>query len=122
MKRKLTFGILPLIMSGGLLLTGCVSHHAEMGYATVTTTPETTTTRTVTVTQEPPAPRTEVEGAPPSEADVWVHGHWDFINNHWVWAPGHWETRPRANAVWVPGHWDKNPEGKGWVWTPGYWQ
>lgn len=119
MKRKLTLGILPLIMSGGLLLTGCASHHSEM---VLTREPVTTTTRTVTVTEEPPAPRTEVEGTAPSEADVWIRGHWDFINNHWIWAPGHWESRPRANAVWIPGHWDKNPEGAGWVWTPGYWQ
>jgi hypothetical protein len=121
MKKIITFGILPLMMMSTAILSGCAPHdHQTMVMTTEPVT--TTTTRTVVVRQEPPAPRMEVEGTAPSEADVWVPGHWDYSDNHWVWAPGHWEQRPRVNAVWVPGHWDKNPTEKGWVWTPGYWE
>ena len=122
MKRKM-FGILPLIMGGGLVLSGCVHSHREP--VVVTTTEPVTTTRTtrmVVVTEEPPAPKTEVIGIAPSEASVWVGGYWSYTDSRWVWVPGHWEMRPRVNAVWVPGHWDKNPDGKGWIWTPGYWE
>jgi hypothetical protein len=119
MKRIMTFGILPLIMTGSLLLSGCASHRHTM---VVTTEPVTTTTTRTIVTEEPPPPRTEVEGESPSTADVWVAGNWTYIDHRWIWAPGHWELRPRENAVWIPGHWDENPEGKGWVWTPGRWE
>jgi hypothetical protein len=115
--KKITFGILPLVASGSLLLSGCISHHhAEY----VTTEP--VTTRTVVVTEAPPPPQTEVEGNPPAESDVWVAGYWTHVDDRWVWMPGHWEARPHANAMWVPGHWDQNPDTKGYVWTPGYWQ
>src|SRR5579864_2049215 len=121
MKRKM-FGILPLIIGGGLILSGCVHTHHAVVTTETTTGPATTTqtTRTVVVTQAPPPPRTEVMGTPPSEAQVWVGGYWSFTNGRWVWMPGHWELRPRAGAVWVPGHWDRNPEGTGWAWTEGY--
>lgn len=118
--KKIIFSMLPLAVSGSLLLSGCASHTHYGGTAEPVTT--TTTTRTVIVSQAPPAPRAEIEGPAPSTTQVWVKGNWVYNDGHWVWMPGHWEERPRVGAVWVPGHWDTNPEGKGWVWTPGYWQ
>ena len=131
MKRNM-IGILPLIVGGGLVLSGCASSHHEL---TPTGPPDATvqTTRTVVVTQqpsppplvvteEPPPPRTEVVGPPPGQTQVWIAGYWSFTDARWVWMPGHWEVRPRPSAIWVPGHWDANPEGKGWVWTQGYWE
>jgi hypothetical protein len=119
--KKTTLGILPIIVSG--FLSGCAPHHQQTMVFTpnepVTTT---RTTRTVVVTQEPPAPRTEVEGPAPSAAHVWIQGFWTYVDGHWVWAPGHWEVRPSVRAVWVAGHWDKDPTGKGWLWTPGHWE
>jgi hypothetical protein len=117
-KNIMRLGILPLITAGSILLSGCVSHH----HAYVETTEPVTTTRTVVVTEEPPPLRTEIEGAAPSEASVWMPGYWSSVNGNWVWVPGHWELRPRVNAVWVPGHWDKNLDGKGWIWTAGHWE
>jgi hypothetical protein len=90
----------------------------------VTDEPVTTTqtTRTVVVTEQPPAPRTEVEGTAPDTAHAWIPGYWMHDNNRWVWVPGHWESRPSLNATWIPGHWDKDPSGTGWVWTAGHWE
>ena len=126
--KKQIFGILPLIVGGGLVLSGCVNSHrlAPTGPPTEpppgppTTTTE--TTRTVVVTQAPPPPRTEAMPPQPSQTQVWVSGFWTFTNGRWVWMPGHWELRPRAGAVWVPGHWDQSPDSRTWVWTPGFWQ
>jgi hypothetical protein len=119
--KKVTLGILPVITS--VMLSGCVSHHAQPMVMT-TDEPVTTTrtTRTTVVTEAPPPPRVEVETVRPSTAHVWIQGYWTYIDDHWVWAPGHWEVRPRTNAVWVPGQWDKDPTGKGWVWAPGHWE
>jgi len=120
MKKK-TFGILSVIVTSGLLLNGCVSHHQRM--VITTDAPVTTqTTRTVVVTEAPPAPRVEVEGPAPSTSHVWIQGYWTHIDNRWVRAPGHWELRPSMNAAWVPSHWDKDPTGKGWIWTAGHWE
>jgi len=119
--KKTTIGILPIIVMSGTLFSGCVSHHQPMVLTTYEPT-TTHTTRTVVVTEEPPAPRVEVEGSAPSTAHVWIQGYWTHEDNRWVWAPGHWELRPGANAVWVPGHWDKDPTGKGWIWTAGHWE
>ena len=134
MKRKM-FGILPLLVGGGLVLSGCASHHelAPTGpppppIATTETTRTVVVTQqspppgTVVVTQQPPPPRTEAIAPPPSETQAWVSGYWSFSDSRWVWMPGHWEVRPRAGAVWVPGHWDQSPDGKGWIWTSGYWE
>jgi len=121
--KRIMLAISPLIVMGGLLTNGCVSHHREVAVTTEPVTTTTTTTRrTIVVTEEPPPPREEVRTVAPSEAHVWVSGYWSYADGRWVWIPGHWELRPRTNAIWVPGHWDKDPSGKGWIWTSGYWE
>src|SRR5262249_37051881 len=122
---KRAFGILSLTAIAGIVLSGCASsQHEEVltptsssvvttrhAVTTTTTEPEmittapvitttgpvtTTTTRTVVVSPNPPPPpRSEIVGAPPIAADVWVSGYWDLVGGRWVWLPGHWEARPR---------------------------
>jgi hypothetical protein len=118
--KKITSGILPIVVSA--VLSGCASHHQEMTMTTYEPVTTTRTTRTVTVTQAPPAPRVEVETTAPSPAHVWMQGYWMHVDNRWIWVPGHWEMRPREGAQWVPGHWDKDPVSNSWVWTDGRWQ
>jgi len=142
---KRAFGILPLAVAAGVVLSGCSSSHqqetltptsrtvvtTQHSQTTTTTGPDTettttgpvttTTTRTIIVAPNPPPPpRSEVITGAPAESDVWVSGFWTFSNSQWVWLPGHWEARPRVGAVWVPGHWDRTPSGT-WAWTEGHW-
>src|SRR5438045_3858722 len=109
MKRN-TMRALTLFGLGGLLLTGCPSHHP------VVVTP----TGQVVVTEAPPPVRQEVVSTPPSAGYVWIQGYWTHTNNRWVWTPGRWQARPTTTATWVSGHWDRTVNG--WVWTPGHWE
>jgi len=77
----------------------------------------------VIVRQPPPPPREEVRIAPPSEADVWVPGYWNWNNNDWVWLQGRWQRPPEHRATWVPGQWTQRGErGELWAWRPGHWE
>jgi len=53
----------------------------------------------------PPAPRTEVQPPPAAPTDVWVAGHWSYVNGNYDWVAGHWETA-RPGYTWVPYHWE----------------
>ncbi len=112
--------ILGLVAAAAFVSAGCVYSHRTA----VVHEPESAVypEHRIIVTEEPPAPRVEVEGPAPDVGHAWIAGYWTYTDHHWVWVPGHWETRPRTGAVWVPGHWDKNPVERGWTWTPGHWE
>ncbi len=112
MKREI-IKILAVLSTGGVLLTGCVSHHAYRGGVVVTPGGE-------IIAEAPPSARVESPGPAPGAGYAWVPGYWTRHAGNWVWLPGHWELRPRAAATWVPGHWDHTV--RGWVWTPGQWE
>ncbi len=101
-----------LALLGGALLTGCSTEPRHP----VVVSP----TGEVYVPEAPPAPRSEVAGAPPQTGDVWVPGYWTYSNSQWVWMPGHWQVPPQSGHTWVAGHWDRT--SRGWVWTPGHWE
>jgi hypothetical protein len=46
-----------------------------------------------------------VQPPAPSSSDVWVQGHWNYVNGQYDWVPGHWE-RARVGYTWVPYRWD----------------
>src|SRR5215831_2748037 len=99
--KKIMSGILPLVVTGGVLCAGCASHPREVVVVTQPqlTPTSTTMTRTVVVTQgPPPAPREENPGPPPAVTQVWVKGYWTSSNGNWNWVTGHWETRPQPNS------------------------
>jgi len=73
----------------------------------------------VAVGQAPPAPRVEVQSAPPYAGAVWIGGYWSWNGRQYVWVPGTWSA-PRPGFVWVPGHWKTTPVG--WKWAPGHWR
>ncbi|MCB9601087.1 MAG: YXWGXW repeat-containing protein [Sandaracinus sp.] len=55
----------------------------------------------VVATEAPPPPREDVTPGPrPSDASVWVEGHWSW-NGRWEWTPGAWKE-PREGHVWEP--------------------
>ncbi|MEZ4247902.1 MAG: YXWGXW repeat-containing protein [Polyangiales bacterium] len=55
----------------------------------------------VVATEPPPPPREDVTPGPrPSDASVWVEGHWSW-NGRWEWTPGAWKE-PREGHVWEP--------------------
>jgi hypothetical protein len=58
-------------------------------------------------------------GPPPSQAYVWMTGHWNSEGGQWMWLSAHWELPPTRSAVWVAGHWVSR--GGAWVWVNGAW-
>jgi hypothetical protein len=72
------------------------------------------------VALRPPAERTEVIPAAPSDRVVWQQGRWRWDGNGYVWVAGHYVDRPYAQAQWEPGHWVDH--GDGWVWDEGHWR
>jgi len=91
-----------LVVTGSLLLTGCVTRervvYRERGTRVVTTEP---VGQEVVVSEAPPAPIVETVTVSPGPDFVWVGGNWVW-HGHWVWTRGHWMRPPHAGAVWVP--------------------
>jgi WXXGXW repeat (2 copies) len=71
------------------------------------------------VTDEPPAPKVEVQVVAPGPEFVWTPGYWGW-HGRWVWVGGRWVVPPRRHAVWVAGHWGHR--GRGYVWVGGHWR
>ncbi len=67
----------------------------------------------------PPAADVQISGPAPSQAHVWMSGHWNSEGGQWKWAAAHWELPPSRSAIWVVGHWA--PSGGNWVWVNGAW-
>lgn len=67
----------------------------------------------------PAATDSTVAGQPPSQAFVWMTGHWNSDGGQWKWVAAHWELPPSRDSVWVAGHWV--PQGGAWVWANGAW-
>jgi hypothetical protein len=55
----------------------------------------------------------------PSQASVWMGGHWDSVGGQWKWVAAHWEQPPSSSATWVAGHWV--PQAGKWAWVNGAW-
>ncbi len=68
---------------------------------------------------QPPPPRVESPGPPPSPNAVWIAGHWLWRNGRYDWVAGRWEDAP-PGASYVPGR--HKQTGQGWVWEPGRWR
>ncbi|MEZ4439390.1 MAG: YXWGXW repeat-containing protein [Polyangiaceae bacterium] len=49
----------------------------------------------------PPTPRVQEIPDPPSEAAVWVDGHWSWDGSDYQWRPGHWVV-PSPGSVYAP--------------------
>jgi hypothetical protein len=64
-------------------------------------------------------PESQVTGASPSPAYVWMSGHWNSESGQWKWVAAHWELPPSRSAVWIEGHWMAS--GSTWVWSNGAW-
>ena len=69
-----------------------------------------------------PKPPRSVEAGPniqaASEDEVWVPGHWVYLENRYAWRAGSWVT-PRVNWVWVPAYYRWTY--RGYVFVDGYW-
>lgn len=54
----------------------------------------------------PPEPAAEVRAPRPSDAAVWLDGHFDWTpeDSRYVWTPGAWETPPEPDSQRVSGH------------------
>jgi hypothetical protein len=61
----------------------------------------------------------QVPGPAPTQASVWMAGHWNSEGGQWKWVAAHWEVPPSPSATWVEGHWV--PSGASWVWANGAW-
>jgi hypothetical protein len=66
-----------------------------------------------------PAADTQVIGPAPSQAYVWMSGHWNSEGGQWKWMAAHWELPPSRSATWIAGHWISS--GGNWVWVNGAW-
>jgi hypothetical protein len=66
-----------------------------------------------------PVAESQVPGAPPSPAYVWMSGQWNMEAGQWRWVGAHWELPPSRSAIWIGGHWA--PVGGNWVWVNGAW-
>jgi hypothetical protein len=55
----------------------------------------------------------------PTQASVWMVGHWNSEAGQWKWVAGHWENPPSPSAAWAEGHWV--PSNGGWTWVNGTW-
>jgi hypothetical protein len=67
----------------------------------------------------PPAADTQIMGPAPSQAYVWMSGHWNSEGGQWKWMAAHWDLPPSRSATWVAGHWISS--GGNWVWVNGAW-
>lgn len=66
-----------------------------------------------------PAVDVQAAGPAPSQAYVWMSGHWNSEASQWKWVSAHWELPPSRSATWVGGHWVSS--GGNWVWMNGAW-
>jgi len=72
------------------------------------------------LSENPGAPvDSQVAGPAPSQAYVWMSGHWNSEAGQWRWVSAHWELPPSRSATWVGGHWISS--GGNWVWVNGAW-
>jgi hypothetical protein len=60
-----------------------------------------------------------ISGPAPSQAYVWMSGHWNSEGGQWRWVSAHWELPPSRSATWAGGHWISS--GGNWVWVNGAW-
>jgi len=74
----------------------------------------------ILVYETPPAPKSETAPPAPSEAAVWVEGHWRWTADDasWAWVSGHW-IPPRPGHVYVQPRWERR--GRGWMFIRGHW-
>jgi hypothetical protein len=95
---------------------------------------------TAAAAPEPPEPKVENPGPPPSAGLVWKEGYWryDAPKTVYVWQSGYWFDMyarptvappplryeyippPPGSYVFVPGHWSWN--GRSYVWYPGHYE
>jgi len=52
-------------------------------------------------------------------ADIWVPGHFGFVDGERVWVPGHWR-RHHVQGRWIPAHYERF--GYRVVFVPGHWE
>jgi len=67
----------------------------------------------------PPKPLQAGPSSPSmSPQNIWIDGHWVWIQNRYAWQSGYWlEQRP--DMVWVPAHYVWSPRGH--IFVRGYW-
>jgi hypothetical protein len=75
----------------------------------------------VIVKVAPPPPQQEELPWIDFEPDqIWIPGHWDWVQTDYTWHPGHVGRRPRPDAVWIEDRWE--PYLEGWVRYRGHWK
>lgn len=68
--------------------------------------------------REPPPPRYENPGRPPSDRHFWANGYWRWSGRDHVWVAGRWEPR-RDRHQYVGPRWERR-YGR-WTYIPGRW-
>lgn len=66
----------------------------------------------------PPAPRVEIDGAPPYPGYIWINGFWRWNGYRHIWVAGHW-VAPHPGYRWMPRHWVRVRAG--WRLVGGRW-
>jgi hypothetical protein len=72
------------------------------------------------VVQTPPPPSLP-EATPPASTndagEMWIAGHYSYVNGQWTWVDGMWQRPPHPNGTWIPGSYDALSKR----WTEGHW-
>lgn len=122
--RKLASGCLVAVLVGALGAAGCYGGFGVRGHArgpnlfSLAATAITVAAISVALSNPPPM-AVEVEYDPYARpGNVWVNGHYAYLDGEWVWQPGYWQPE-RVGYVWVQGSWAQ--QGDQYVWVDGAW-
>jgi WXXGXW repeat (2 copies) len=116
-------GILSVLATAALVLTGCVVAPAPYYQSRVAVVqPGASVSANVEYVQTPPpAEQTEVVTVSPGVGFIWTPGFWYWSGGRHVWRAGVWTRPPAGYRSWNRGGWYHAP-GRGWYHSGGHWR